>query len=104
MNADNVKKNNTPATDSQSAKESLVDKDLVRKAVDEGKAIIKNGGSKAESARAIFSLIHEQPRDAVIAAFIEGATITPKGAPTYFYNISRKFKREKKQESKSAAT
>lgn len=43
----------------------------------------------------MFELIHDLPRDSVIEAFIKGATITPKGAPTYYYNVSRKFKRQK---------
>ena len=56
--------------------------------------MINEGKSKAEAARAIFDLLKDQPRDSVIEAFIKGATITPKGAPTYYYNVFRKFKRD----------
>lgn len=70
-------------------------KQLIEKSVKQGQAILKEGGSKADAARAMFELIHDLPRDSVIEAFIKGATITPKGAPTYYYNVSRKFKRQK---------
>ena len=62
-------------------------------AISEGKSILKECGSKASAARHIFELIHEEHRDIILKAFIEGADVTPKGAPTYYYNISRKFKR-----------
>ena len=62
-------------------------------AISEGKSILKECGSKASAARHIFELIHEEHRDIILKAFIEGAEVTPKGAPTYYYNISRKFKR-----------
>ncbi len=62
-------------------------------AISEGKSILKECGSKASAARRIYELIHDEHRDIVLKAFIEGADVTPKGAPTYYYNISRKFKR-----------
>lgn len=79
---------------STKTEEPTVNKDQIAKAVSAGTALLNQGGSKADAARAIFALIHDQPRDAVIEAFIKGATITPKGAPTYYYNVSRKFKRQ----------
>jgi len=62
-------------------------------AISEGKSILKECGSKASAARRIYELIHDEHREIILKAFIEGAEVTPKGAPTYFYNISRKFKR-----------
>ena len=62
-------------------------------AISEGKSILKECGSKASAARRIYELIHDEHRDIILKAFIEGAEVTPKGAPTYYYNISRKFKR-----------
>ena len=62
-------------------------------AISEGKSILKECGSKASAARRIYELIHDEHRDIILKAFIDGADVTPKGAPTYFYNISRKFKR-----------
>ena len=73
----------------------LVPKDAQRlaSAISEGKSILKDSGSKASAARRIYELIHDEHRDIILKAFIEGADVTPKGAPTYYYNISRKFKR-----------
>ena len=62
-------------------------------AISEGKSILKECGSKASAARRIYELIHDEHREIILKAFIEGADVTPKGAPTYYYNISRKFKR-----------
>ena len=62
-------------------------------AISEGKSILKECGSKASAARHIFELIHDEHREIILKEFIEGAEVTPKGAPTYYYNISRKFKR-----------
>ena len=62
-------------------------------AISEGKSILKDSGSKASAARRIYELIHDEHREIILKAFIEGAEVTPKGAPTYYYNISRKFKR-----------
>ena len=62
-------------------------------AISEGKSILKERGSKASAARRIYELIHDEHRDIVLKAFTDGADVTPKGAPTYYYNISRKFKR-----------
>ena len=73
----------------------LVPKDTQRlaSAISEGQSILKECGSKASAARRIYELIHDEHRDIILKAFIEGADVTPKGAPTYYYNISRKFKR-----------
>ncbi len=67
---------------------------LYQQAIAEGRQILADSGSKAAAARHIFELINSEPREVVLQAFIEGASVTPKGAPTYFYNISRKFKRK----------
>ena len=62
-------------------------------AISEGKSILKECGSKASAARRIYEIIHDEHREIILKAFIDGADVTPKGAPTYYYNISRKFKR-----------
>lgn len=85
------------------AKVVNIDKENVQNAIAQGLALLKEGKSKADAARLIYGLLETESRDVVIEAFIHGATITPKGAPTYFYNVSRKFKREKaRAESKPA--
>lgn len=67
----------------------------VKKAVDLGKEIMKKGDevTKVEVAMAIYELIHEESREVIVQAFIEGANLTPKGAQTYFYNCKRKFRK-----------
>ena len=71
------------------------DKNRYAKAVQDGRNILTEGGSKADAARAIYRLIHDEHREVVLRAFIEGADVTLKGAPTYYYNISRKFRKQK---------
>ena len=72
---------------------TVKDSQRLASAISEGKSILKECGSKASAARHIFELIHDEHREIILKAFIEGADVTPKGAPTYYYNISRKFKR-----------
>ena len=62
-------------------------------AIAKGLEVLKNGGSKADAARSIFDALDGEEREIVIRAFVEGATLTEKGAPTYFYNITRKARR-----------
>ena len=62
-------------------------------AIAKGLDVLKNGGSKADAARSIFEALDGEDREIVIRAFVEGATLTEKGAPTYFYNITRKARR-----------
>ena len=83
----------TPETPKQQIEPK--DKNRYTKAVQDGRTILTDGGSKADAARAIYRLIHDEHREVVLRAFIEGADVTPKGAPTYYYNISRKFRKQK---------
>ena len=69
----------------------------VSAAVAEGKTLIEQGKPKVEAAMAIYRLIGTQPQETVLQAFIEGATLTPKGALTYWYNCKRKLARETKK-------
>ena len=59
-------------------------------AVSEGKVLIESGKSKREAAMAIYSILQDKGKDEVIKAFIEGASLTEKGAVTYWYNCKRK--------------
>ena len=65
-------------------------------AIVKGLEILSGGGSKADSARSIFEILDGEDREIIIRAFIQGATLTEKGAPTYFYNIDRKALRNRK--------
>lgn len=66
----------------------------VKKAITAGKDMAKKGEvTKADVARKMFESIKDEPREVVVAAFIEGAGLTPKGAQTYYYNCKRKVKK-----------
>ena len=71
--------------------------DLIRQAISDGSALIAEGKSKADAAMAIFRLIGDCPQETVVQAFIDGASLTPKGALTYWYNCKRKLARERKK-------
>ena len=72
---------------------------LYTHAIQRGGEILANEGSKAAAAREIFTMLQNEHRDVVLKAFIEGAQCTPKGAPTYFYNISRTLRRATKADA-----
>ncbi len=74
---------------------------LYQQAITEGQQLLADSSSKASAARHIYGLLQSESRDVILRAFIEGAEVTPKGAPTYFYNIARKFKRKKSSTSDS---
>ena len=71
-----------------------MDPERLKKALAIGLKTLKDSGSKAAAARAIYELIHMESRDVILQAFIDGATVTVKGSPTYYHTISRKFKRK----------
>ena len=66
----------------------------VKKAVALGKDLMKKKDvTKADVARRMYELIQEESREVIAQAFIEGASLTPKGAQTYFYNCKRRMKK-----------
>lgn len=67
----------------------------IQKAIASGKALIGEGKSKADAAREIFHAISAEPKEVIVAAFVEGATLTPKGALTYWYNCRRRASKQK---------
>jgi hypothetical protein len=79
-----------------------LDKPNVKEAIGQGKALIKDGKSKADAARAIYALISDEEKDVIVAAFVQGATLTEKGALTYWYNCKRKAEKEAKKASTSS--
>lgn len=90
--------NGTEVIESSSKSSELIEIDLnkpaIRAAIDQGKALIAEGKSKADAARAIFGAIKDEPKEVIVAAFVEGATLTDKGALTYWYNVRRKAAKE----------
>jgi hypothetical protein len=73
-------------------------KQSIKDAIAKGKALIKDGKSKADAAMEIFVALKDEEKDVVIAAFVQGATLTEKGAVTYWYNCRRKAKKTAKPE------
>jgi hypothetical protein len=76
------------------------DQERYNNAIVKGIEAIAAGGSKADAARAIYEIISDEARDVIVKAFIEGATLTEKGAPTYFYNVKRQIERKQREETK----
>ena len=84
----------TPApTVATESKKIDMNKQSIKDAIAKGKALIKEGKSKADAAMAIFEALKAEGKEVVIAAFVLGATLTEKGAVTYWYNCSRKSKK-----------
>ena len=86
--------NSLSRTSSVSAPSTPIDPERLKQALSIGLKTLKDSGSKAAAARAIYDLIHMESRDVILQAFIDGATVTVKGAPTYYHTISRKFRRK----------
>ena len=73
-----------------------LNKPLIKDAITKGKAIIAEGKSKVDAAMSIYQALNAEEKEVIIAAFVQGATLTEKGAVTYFYNSRRKFKKLQK--------
>ena len=64
----------------------------VKKAVALGEEMMKKEDvTKADVARKMFDLLRDEKREVVVQAFVDGASLTPKGASTYYYNCKRKM-------------
>lgn len=74
-----------------------LNKPVVKEAIAQGQAIIKEGKSKADAARAIYAVLKDEDKDLIVAAFVKGATLTEKGALTYWYNCRRKAEKDEKK-------
>lgn len=87
-----------PETAAATAQPKKIDlgKAAIKEAIAKGKAVIKDGKSKADAAMVIFEALKDEEKDVVIAAFVQGATLTEKGAVTYWYNCRRKAKKAAK--------
>jgi len=82
----------TPSTTAEPKKIDL-NKPAIKEAIAKGKAIIKEGKTKADAAMVIYELLKDEDKEVIAAAFVQGATLTEKGAVTYVYNCKRKFKK-----------
>ncbi|MGA7194080.1 MAG: hypothetical protein WBW94_10650 [Anaerolineales bacterium] len=90
---------NTQPEQKPEVKKPDLNKDNVKHAIAQGKALIKEGKSKADAARLIYATIKDEGKEVIVAAFIEGATLTEKGALTYWYNCRRRADKEEKKSS-----
>ena len=69
----------------------------VKEAVALGKKLSKTPDiTKVSVATQMFDLIHDEDREVVARAFVEGANLTEKGSMTYYYNCRRKFRQSRK--------
>jgi hypothetical protein len=71
-----------------------LNKEPIKGAIAQGLELIHSGKSKADAARAIFGVLNNEQKEVIVAAFVAGATLTEKGALTYWYNCKRKAKKE----------
>ena len=63
----------------------------IKKAITQGKELIKSGKSKADVSREIYNLVKDEDREVILHVFQQGASLTEKGSLTYLYNIKRKL-------------
>ena len=82
--------NGAPTESPAASKKIELSDPIIQHAIEQGLALIKDGKSKADAARTIYDLLETQGKDVIVAAFVTGATLTEKGALTYWYNCKRK--------------
>jgi hypothetical protein len=70
-----------------------LNKPSIKDAIAKGKELLKEGKTKADVAMVIFNALKDEDKDTVIAAFVQGAGLTDRGAVTYWYNTKRKAKK-----------
>jgi len=66
----------------------------IKKAIAQGKELIKSGKSKADASRAIYDLVKDEGKEVILHVFQQGAGLTEKGSLTYLYNIRRKLNKK----------
>jgi len=66
----------------------------IKKAIAQGKKLIRSGKSKADTSREIYDLVKNEDRAAILHVFRQGAALTEKGSLTYLYNIKRKLEKK----------
>ena len=80
-------------TDETTTKKPDFNRANIKKAIAQGRKLIKSGKSKADVSRAIYGLIHNEDRAVILHVFQQGASLTEKGSLTYLYNIKRKLEK-----------
>jgi hypothetical protein len=83
-----------PTNENSTPKKPDLYKASIKKAIAQGKEMIKSGMSKADVSREIYDLVKDEEKEVILNVFQQGANLTEKGAPTYLYNIKRKLKKK----------
>jgi hypothetical protein len=76
------------------SKKSDFNKANIKKAIAQGKKLIKSGKSKADVSREIYNLVNNEDREVILHVFRQGAALSEKGSLTYLYNIKRKLEKK----------
>jgi len=76
------------------------DKALIAEAIAEGGKMIEAGKSKIDTALAIYEKLEGMEQGVIVKAFVEGATLTEKGALTYWYNCRRRLAKERRNKAR----
>lgn len=84
------------ASKEKPTEEKKQDAELVKQAISEGLILIDQGKPKIEAAMSIYRLLEGETQDTVVSAFVKGATLTEKGALTYWYNCRRRLAKERR--------
>lgn len=91
-----AKTENTETTEEVMAE---IDQALIDKAVEAGRNEIADGKSKIEAAMVIYRMLETVDQQTVIGALVKGASLTPMGATTYWYNCRRRIAQERRTQT-----
>jgi hypothetical protein len=83
-----------PSETNTTSKKPDFNKVNIKKAIAQGKELIKSGKSKADASREIYSLVKDEEKEVILHVFQQGASLTEKGSLTYLYNIRRKLNKK----------
>jgi len=77
----------------------------IQDAIKIGKDLIAKQTTKAQTAMVMYRLLHEGgcDQEVIVDAFIKGASLTPMGARTYFYNCRTLYQGEQKLKQEKLA-
>ena len=78
-------------TETTTSKQPDFNKANIKKAITQGRKLIKSGKSKADTSREIYSLVNNEDREVILHVFQQGASLIEKGSLTYLYNVKRKL-------------
>jgi hypothetical protein len=82
------------ANETTSTKKPDFNKVNIKKAIAQGKELIKSGNSKADVSREIYNLVNNEDREVILHVFRQGAALTEKGSLTYLYNIKKRLEKK----------